>query len=164
MSLERFRHGVEIGASPAAIWPFLVEPALVHRWSEGRAVIEPDPRFPELGSWAVVRVQAGGVSTWRARVAELDPLRRVRLELEGFQGLQGVRAQLALELQEWVHTTQLRWAVDLPLRGSSRQLTAALGARLGAPCSRVLVRRLLRRLRDAVEGPEARERRRLGLL
>lgn len=146
---------LEIHAPPAAIWPWLLNPALLHRWSDGRAAIEPDPDFPAPGSWAVLHLRVGGASTWRAHVAEVTAPHLLRLELEGFQTLQGVRASLRIELEEWLHATRLRWAIDLPFRGSSRQWTAALGARLSAPWSRLVGRRVLERLREAVEPGDA---------
>lgn len=164
MDAPPLRPGIEISAPPGEIWPWLLEPALLDRWSDGRIALEPDPRFPALGAWAVLRLRSGGASTWRARVVAIEPPRRVAFELEGFQALQGVRATLRIELEEWLHTTWLRWAVELPFRGSSRQLAAALGARLSGPWSRLLARRLLRRLREAVEGPQATAARVRGLL
>jgi uncharacterized protein YndB with AHSA1/START domain len=164
MDSPPLRPGIEIGAPPQEIWPWLVTPALLDRWSAGRIALEPDPRFPAPGAWAVLHLRAGGASTWRARVVTIEPPRRVVFELEGFQALQGVRATLRVELEEWLHSTWLRWAVDLPFRGSSRQMAAALGARLSGPWTRLLARRLLRSLREAVEGPEGTRARERGLL
>lgn len=152
----RRERSIELDATPDEIWPWLTDPVLLARWSEGSILLRPDPRFPAANAWAELEIRAGGRSLWRARVADSRAPHRLRLELEGFGALAEVRATLELELEEWIHTTRLLCRSELPFSGSGRQKVAALGGLLCAAWSELRTRRLLRRLARELRPPAAR--------
>ena len=114
------RHQVEIACTPAALWPWLTEPALLKEWVPGFVEETPDDpaRTSGVGTRSTMKLREGSrVSTYQSVVTRWEPERAVAIRLSGGSFAKDMHMDIAYEVTPTARGCRLEFHEHCDMKG-----------------------------------------------
>ena len=119
---------VEIACPPEALWPWLVEPERMKQWLKGLLEVRPlGAPVPRQGAEFELVIREGGrTETYREKIVEFEPQRRLAIELSGGCWKESTMS-VEYVLEDLGSRTRLDYRMNADFRGWMKLLVPLFG-------------------------------------